>query len=501
MSYELRANSTMFHLLTSLGIEIREEAVVLACLRKTFQRVQLAGQKVIPLGGDLRERDKGLLQGVREFLAQHRLRPHRVVLGLPRSLVFLRFLELPLVAREDLEQMLPYEVERHLPFPVGEVYFAYQVLRKEEASQRVLLVAVKREVLDRYLDLLDRAGLRPHVVDVTSLATCNALSYKRELNPDERWALVDLGGRHMELNLLHGGVLQYSRLVPLPDPASWVNQLKEEWRIAQYHTNGANPSVPYTPSHVLLSGLGARQELCTQIQQELGYPAFTPQLPLGILPSEGKDLHVPSFVTALGLALRGMARLRFQIDLLPSEEEKKQESRWLAVGATLALLVSTLTLAVAFFYTQHRQDQDNLKELNRLVAALKPRVAAVQKLEGELTAYRKQIAIFHGLEGSKVSQIQILKDLATIVPTNVWLNNYLFSEGKIDIGGSADSASPLIPLLEGSPLFRNVQFDSPITKVVGKEQFRLKLELEGWVPASAPNGEKKVEPRRDRRGR
>lgn len=491
----------MIHLLTSLGIEIREEAVVLACLRKTFQRVQLAGHKVIPLVGDLRERDKGLLQGIKEFLAQHRLRPHRVILGLPRSLVFLRFLELPPVSREDLDQMLPYEVERHLPFSAGEAYFGCQVLRKEEASQRVLLVAVKREVLDRYVDLLDWAGLRPHVVDVTSLAACNALSYKRELSSEESWALVDLSGHHMEFNLLQGELLQYSRLVPIPDPASWVKQLKEEWRIAQHHANGANQAAPYAPSQVLLSGLGARQELCSQLQQELGYPAFTPQLPLGILPSEGKELNVPSLITALGLALRGIARLRFQLDLLPSEEEKKPESRWLAVGITLGLLVSTLTLAVALFYTQYHQDRDNLKELNRLVAALKPRVAAVQKLEGELIAYRKQIAAFHGLTGSKLSQLQTLKELTTMIPAKVWLTNYLFSEGKVDIGGHADSASPLIPLLEGSPLFRNVQFDSPITKMGNEEQFRLKLELEGWTPESAPNEEKKPEPRRDRRGR
>lgn len=492
----------MFNFLTSLGIEIRDETVVLACLRKTFQRIQLAGHKVIPLAGDMRERDKGLLQGIKEFLAQHRLHPHRVILGLPRSLVLLRFLELPPVSREDLDQMLPYEVERHLPFSAGEVYFAFQVLRKEEASQKVLLVAVKREILDRYVDLLDWAGLRPQVVDVTSLAACNALSYKRELNAEERWALVDLSGHNMEFNLLQGGVLQYSRMVPIPEPTSWVKQLKEEWRIAQHHGNGADHAPPSPPSQVLLSGPSARQELCSQLQQELGYPAFTPQLPLGIIPTEGKDLNVPSFITALGLALRGMARLRFQVDLLPSEGEKKPESRWLAVGITLGLLVSTLTLAVFLFYIQSRQDQENLKELNRLVAALKPRVAVVQKLDGELIALRKQLAAFHGLTGSKPSQLQILKELTTIIPSKVWLTNYLCSEGKVDIGGHADSASPLIPLLEGSPLFRNVQFDSPITKMGAEEQFRLKLDLEGWAPPkSTSNGEKKAEPRRARRGR
>ncbi|MBI2875703.1 MAG: pilus assembly protein PilM [Candidatus Tectomicrobia bacterium] len=480
----------MRHFLTSLGIEIREEAVVLAYLRKTFQRVQLAGQKVIPLEGDARERDKCLVQGIKDFLAQHRLRPHRVTLGLPRSLVFLRFLELPPVSPEDLFQMLPYELERHLPFSVGDIYFSYQILGRGE-EQKILLVAVKRETLDRYLELLDWVGLRPQVVDMTSLATCNALGYKRESGAEESWALVDLGGHQMELTLFGEGMLRYSRMVPLPDPASWIDQLKEEWRIAKHHANGNDRMASPVPSQVLLSGTGARQELCTQLQQALGYPSFTPQLPLGILPPGEKDLHVPSFITPLGLALRGVARLRFQVNLLPAEEEKKPEARGLAVGITLTLLTSTLALALALFYGEYRRDQAALKELNQAVAALKPRVAAVQRLQKEVGHYQSRIAAFRDLAGSRVSQLQLLKDITTIVPPTVWLTNYLFSENKIDLSGQADSASVLISLLEGSPLLRNVQFDSPITKVGTKEQFRLKLELEGAIPAGGDHGERK----------
>ena len=53
-----------------------------------------------------------------------------------------------------------------------------------------------------------------------------------------------------------------------------------------------------------------------------------------------------------------------------------------------------------------------------------------------------------------------------------------FSDKGVQIEGDAESASELIPLLEISPLFKDVAFLSSITKSKdGKERFRIGLKI------------------------
>ena len=47
----------------------------------------------------------------------------------------------------------------------------------------------------------------------------------------------------------------------------------------------------------------------------------------------------------------------------------------------------------------------------------------------------------------------------------------------------ADAASQLIPILEGSRWLERVEFTSPVTKLQGKEQFRIRA---AWELRAAP---------------
>jgi general secretion pathway protein L len=74
--------------------------------------------------------------------------------------------------------------------------------------------------------------------------------------------------------------------------------------------------------------------------------------------------------------------------------------------------------------------------------------------------------------------LNILKDLSRRIPEGAWVRKFDFSDKGVQIEGHADSASELIPLLETSPLFKDVAFLSPITKSKdGKERFRIGLKI------------------------
>lgn len=94
----------------------------------------------------------------------------RVALLLPASVVLRRKLSLPLAARNDLSQVLAFEMDRQTPFTVTQVYYAAHEPVNEAAAGyfQVELVAVPCAVLDPILAHLATQGLIVDAVDVAA---------------------------------------------------------------------------------------------------------------------------------------------------------------------------------------------------------------------------------------------------------------------------------------------------------------------------------------------
>ncbi len=85
----------------------------------------------------------------------------RVVLRAEKILS--RELELPLVAEENLSEVLRFEMDRQTPFRAGDVYFDYRILRRDPAHQKlqVLLQVAQRPLVDNLIAHLGHWDLSP----------------------------------------------------------------------------------------------------------------------------------------------------------------------------------------------------------------------------------------------------------------------------------------------------------------------------------------------------
>ena len=92
----------------------------------------------------------------------------RLALLLPPALVLRRTLLLPLAARDNLEQVVGFEMDRQTPFTLAQVYYDVRDLRTSPSPGRfnVELVAVTRSTLDPLLARLRTPGVSIDAVDV-----------------------------------------------------------------------------------------------------------------------------------------------------------------------------------------------------------------------------------------------------------------------------------------------------------------------------------------------
>jgi len=92
----------------------------------------------------------------------------RLALLLPTATVLRRTLALPLAARDNLQQVMAFEIDRQTPFNVAQVYYAVRELPPPAAAGRVNaeLVAVTRGTLDPLLELLTALKIPIDAVDL-----------------------------------------------------------------------------------------------------------------------------------------------------------------------------------------------------------------------------------------------------------------------------------------------------------------------------------------------
>ncbi len=138
-----------------------------------------------------------------------------VIIGLPASDVIIRRLELPAMPEDRLKKVIGYEAESHIPFPVDQVVMDHHLIARDQDGVEVLLAAVKETNLDKYLEIVEGAGLTPSVVDVTAFAYFNLFQFIQD-NQGKKAdrgvkALVDIGHGNTDIMVFEGKNLQFAR--------------------------------------------------------------------------------------------------------------------------------------------------------------------------------------------------------------------------------------------------------------------------------------------------
>ncbi|MBI5378623.1 MAG: pilus assembly protein PilM [Nitrospirae bacterium] len=464
----------------SLGIAFEEDHLALTHLVRSFRHVSLSRAAVVPLAGkgSPEERRKAAIEGIGDFLLKHSITARDAFVVLSRQEVLFCAVTLPLAASENLRQVLEYELERHIPYRAHEVYFDYQVLRKGEDKIHLLVAAIRRERVDACLDLLDQVNLAPADVEVTTTALANLHCFSAgRASGRKRFAFASVGADQVEVAVVEGGRLLASRLAKRKGE-TLASQLESELRTLTWTetaSGGAGNGLRSGVKEVRLSGCGVTAGDVPS-GSGLSFALVKPESSMRGLeqvPPGERCLLLP----ALGAALRGIRSIVSPIHLIPAEQRRwKGKSNPLLL---LALLGLNLLLVLGWGGSALLQAYWQAGDLDAQIRTLRPEVQAVEQMLKEAESREREVEVVEKFNRRDTGSLEILKEIAQILPSDVWLTNMIYQDKKIEIYGVANSASDLISLLDRSPLFKNVEFVAAITKdAAGKERFRIKAELE-----------------------
>lgn len=415
----------------------------------------------------------------------------QVSCAVPSQGVFARFVSIPKVEGDKVGQMLYFEAQQNVPYPIEDVSWGYQILPEhEEGKLGALLLATKLDQLDIATNALKSAGLAPDHIDASPVALYNALRFNY---PDLQSCtlLIDIGARTTNLLFVEGDRL-FIRTLPvggstitsamqkrfegrafrqveefkraegfIPPPGNYAGAANadaaEAGKIARtvmtrIH-NEITRSITFyrtsqrgsAPMRVLLSGGGASMPYTLEFfNEKLSLPIefFNPlrRVTIGAsVDSQALGTFAHRLGECTGLALRtiiGDCPLEIELESPTLVSEKKAAARHIPLAAVAALLVAGLGLT-GLHYSRSAVNIAALSEnLSAEAGKLREFETAINKIAADKKAMLAEAADLAAAPVLREAWATVINALNTSLPErNIWVTRLLPAAGEQVLDG------------------------------------------------------------------
>jgi len=353
-----------------------------------------------------------MLEGLQGIVAQRKLNGVPAICSLSGQFAFTRFVKLPPVSADQVDQMIGFEAQQNVPFPINEVVWDYQLLGgKSDSEYEALIVAIKDDFIEQAAAAINASKLSLSKMDVSPLALVNSYFYSAPSATDCT-LLIDIGAKCSNLIFVEGNKI-FARVIPIGGhmiTQNVSNEFQEPYKSAELLKQGkgyvglggayADPddvqaariskiarsvysrlhaevsrSISFyrnqqggnTPKRIVLSGGSAKMSYSDLFSKEkLNIPVeyFNPSKNVAIGPDVNREqlaLDAPLMGELVGLGLRYAGETPVEVDLVPASvkesNQKKAQMPLLFAAAAIFLFAFLVAGGVNFFLNMKVQSQ------------------------------------------------------------------------------------------------------------------------------------------------
>ena len=271
---------------------------------------------------DATNADTVLAPAIGEIVREKGIRPGNVAISVSGQMAFQRFAAIPAAGGDDrFEQLVRYEIEQNVPFPIDEMICDRQVLGDTpNGDKSVMIVAAKTDQIEAVTSAVQSLGFSPELVDVSPIALTNAV---RHATGDDGSCsvILDIGAKTTSLVIVEGDTI-YNRSIPVAG-----NAITKE----------------------IASALGCSPEEAEQVKRERGYVS------MGGVTEDEDELADRVSKVCRAVMTRLHAEISRSINFYRSQQGGSAPSRLYLTGGTALLpqvdvfFAESLQVEVAFF--------------------------------------------------------------------------------------------------------------------------------------------------------
>lgn len=350
--------------------------------------VQITGLEVIeypvPTGQEEIDPNERIREGLRQFIAKAKAQKDTLCCSIPGHATFNRFIKLPQVEPKRIAEIVRYEAQQHIPFPIDEVIWDFQKIeRNYEVGEEmeVVLFAIKKDIVSSFLGDLSAVNIEIDQLQFAPVSLYNFMMYDQDVSRAS--VILDMGADNTDLIIIDGDKFwirnlpiagnditkaiakkfncAFNEAEKLKVTAAQSPQAAKIFKVIEpvlkdlvgeiHRSIGYYKSLSKTArlERLVLAGsssktLNFQKFLSTQLQMEAVKITKLGKLAVSGRVSEPQlQKYLPSLGVALGLALQGLGETTNKVNLLPPELTAKKEAaakRPFVVAAAACLLAA-----------------------------------------------------------------------------------------------------------------------------------------------------------------
>lgn len=159
---------------------------------------------------DSQKAKRKIATSVKEIIEKAKVRAKNAVCSLPGSSVFVSVISLPPMTESELKTAVRFEAAQYIPSPLEEVNLDFKVLHQQEDHIEVLIIAAPKNLVEKYLEILNLAEINPLAIEIAPLALLRALV--RE--DTSSLFILDIGSVGTEAIIAEDRIIKLTRNLP-----------------------------------------------------------------------------------------------------------------------------------------------------------------------------------------------------------------------------------------------------------------------------------------------
>jgi type IV pilus assembly protein PilM len=206
--------------------------------------IEKSGYRVIHLGvlplpekaiqNNMAVDQASVIETIRRLVQENGVKSNKVISAVPGRAVIMKKIQMPMQEENELEANIEFEANTVIPENLENVNLDHQILNVIDGGRKleVLLVAVKKEIVNSYTDVIQGAGLTPAIMDVDYFALENMYEANYgTMAGDGVIGLIHGGARYTSITLLHKGISIFTGDLPIGGE-EFTDNLKRELNIS-----------------------------------------------------------------------------------------------------------------------------------------------------------------------------------------------------------------------------------------------------------------------------
>jgi type IV pilus assembly protein PilM len=178
-----------------IGLDIGSHSIKAVAISHAKSQPKIMSFSIKPVGDNI-------IRAINEAYSELGVTKTKVVTSVSGPTVIVRYADMPAMTDDELGGAVRFEAEKVIPYNINEVELdAKRIENLDNNRMRVLIVAVKKDLIDSQIKILSESGLEPLIIDIDSFAMANTFM-NAGIDNENICGLINIGFVKTNINII-----------------------------------------------------------------------------------------------------------------------------------------------------------------------------------------------------------------------------------------------------------------------------------------------------------